>query len=80
MTQLEVPMKNTRKVRKAESTRAGRSIMAGLKEIAEAYKSGEPLANRFRVRTVEIMEPGQYDVCSTRSPVTRSGGLIENYT
>ena len=40
---------------------AGRSILRGLKEIREAYASGEPLEKRFRVRTVKVDEPGTYD-------------------
>jgi DNA-binding transcriptional regulator YiaG len=48
----------------AKPTPAGRSIMTGLRQIQEAYASGEPLAKRFNVRTVEVTEPGEYDAAA----------------
>ena len=43
-------------------SKEGRSILRGLREIRDAYASGEPLEKRFRVRTVEVAEPGEYDM------------------
>jgi len=58
-------MMKTKTIQKRRNTvkwsAAGRSIMRGLKEIRDAYASGEPLEKRFHVRTVVINEPGMYD-------------------
>jgi DNA-binding transcriptional regulator YiaG len=40
---------------------AGKKIVAGLKEIAEALESGVPLEQRFSVRHVTVPEPGTYN-------------------
>ena len=52
----------TKRVTSGEGSEAGRSILRGLREIRDVYASGEPLEKRFRVRTVEVAEPGEYDM------------------
>jgi putative transcriptional regulator len=42
-------------------SKAGAKILAGLKEIADALDSGEPIERRFTVREVIVPEPGEYD-------------------
>jgi DNA-binding transcriptional regulator YiaG len=57
-----MPMTNRNK-----HTRAGRKIIAGLREIVEALESGEPLETRFTVREVGIPDPGEYNAKAIRA-------------
>lgn len=60
-------MAGTKIRRRARSTRAGREIIAGLTELAEALERGEPLAERFTVRTVRVAAPGRHAAESIRA-------------
>ena len=60
----------TRKTRQS----AGRRIIQGLKELAEALETGEPLGKRFTVRTVELPpEPRTYTPRAIRATRDKVG-------
>ena len=52
-------------------TKLGLELEAALTEIKEALQSGEPLEKRFKVRIVEVIEPGVYDPAAIKA--TRAG-------
>jgi len=54
-------------------SKTGLKILAGLKEIAEALESGEPLEHRFTVREVQVPEPGEYDAKAIKALRKRLG-------
>ena len=58
-------MKNVEK--RPKYSRAASSILAGLKEIDDALASGEPLGKHFKMRRVEVVEPGKYDAAAVRA-------------
>lgn len=58
-------MKSQKK--KSKGTKAGRQIIAALEEIVDAVESGVPLASRFTVHEVEIIEPGEYNARAIRA-------------
>ena len=53
--------------RAAGSTTFGQSVISGLREIADALKSGEPIEKRFKVRTVEIPEPQTFTAADVKA-------------
>lgn len=55
-------------------TGTGRQIIGGLKELRDAIKSGEPLSQRFTVRTVELPdEPSDYTPAKLRETREKIG-------
>lgn len=63
-------MKNRRAKKNGKLTRAGKEILAALMEIKQAIDDRVPLSERFTVRQVEVVDPGQYDaakICRTRA-------------
>jgi putative transcriptional regulator len=54
-------------------TQAGRKIVAGLQEIAEALERGVPLEKQFTVRHVTVPEPGQYNARAVKALRRRLG-------
>lgn len=53
---------------KAEKrTAAGREIIAALTDLVEMREAGIPLAEKYRVKTVEIKEPGKYGAKQVRA-------------
>jgi DNA-binding transcriptional regulator YiaG len=61
------------KNKKVGLSKAGKKIVAGLQEIAEALESGVPLEQRFTVREVIVPEPGSYNAKAVRTIRTELG-------
>ena len=55
-----------RKKKTKSERRAADDIMHGLRELAKTVEEGVPLAERFTVRTVSILEPGKYSPAAVR--------------
>lgn len=62
------------RARRLRGTRAGREIIGALTELVDAIESGEPIAQRFTVRTVELPdEPRAYNAKRIRAARDRIG-------
>ena len=64
-------MLKSRKKAKGRRTKLGLELEAALTEIKAGLQSGEPLEKRFKVRVVEVIEPGVYDAAAVKA--TRAG-------
>jgi DNA-binding transcriptional regulator YiaG len=63
-------MKNGNTKTNGKMTKAGKEILSALMEIKQALDEGVPPAERFTVREVEVVDPGEYDaakICRTRA-------------
>jgi DNA-binding transcriptional regulator YiaG len=54
-------------------SKAGKKIVAGLQEIAEALETGMPLDRQFTVRHVIVPEPGQHNARTIKALRRRLG-------
>ena len=62
-----------KKSRKTPNRRPADDIMHGLREVAQAFKDGVPLEQRFTVRTVSVPEPDRYSPAAVKKLRDRLG-------
>jgi putative transcriptional regulator len=51
----------------SRATTFGQSIIAGLEEVVDALRGGEPLEKRFKVRTIEIPDPPTFTAADVKA-------------
>ena len=57
-------MKNKKTKMNGKMTKAGKEILSALLEIKQAIDDGVPLGERFTVREVDVVDPGEYDAAN----------------